>query len=197
MIKAIHRVNTIKELKKIPKKYGVEVDVRSSNNNLILSHEPFNDGDLLEDYLSAYNHALLILEIKEEGIEGRVIELCRKFNIKNYFLLSVSFPFIYFLSKKGFRKMAARFSEFEEIDTCLSLKNKIEWIWVDTFTKLPIDKNKFEKLKNANFKICMVSPERWNRPDDIKKYFNYFKKNRILLDAVMTEMKYANEWQHE
>ena len=117
--------------------------------------------------------------------------------IKNYFLLSVSFPFIYLLSKKGFRKMAARFSEFEEIDTCLSLKNKIEWVWVDTFTKLPIDKNKFEKMKNANFKICMVSPERWNRPDDIKKYFNYFKKNRILLDAVMTEMKYANEWQHE
>ena len=194
MIKVIHRVNTIKELKKIPKKYGVEADVRINNNNLILNHEPFNDGDLLDAYLSAYNHALLILEVKEEGIEERVIELCKKFGIENYFLLSVSFPFIYLLSKKGFRKMAARFSEFEDISTCLSLKNKIEWVWVDTLTKLPLDKNKFEKLKNANFKICMVSPERWNRPQEIRKYADYLKKNKIFVDAVMTEMEYANEW---
>ena len=197
MIKVIHRVNTLKELKKIPKKFGVEADVRVFNNNLILNHEPFHDGDMLEDYLAAYNHELLVLEVKEEGIEERIIELCKKFSIKNYFLLSVSFPFIYLLSKKGFRKIAARFSEFEGISTCLSLKNKIEWVWADTFNKLPIDKNKYEKLKNANFRVCMVSPERWGRPNEIKKYKSCLKRNRIAIDAVMTEMKYVKLWEHE
>ena len=197
MIKVIHRVNTIKELKKIPKKFGVEVDVRSFNNDLILSHEAFCNGDMLEDYLSSYNHRLLILEVKEEGIEEKIIALCKKFHIKNYFLLSVSFPFIYLLSNKKFRKLAARLSEFEDISTCLSLKNKIEWVWVDTFNKLPIDRSKFEKLKNANFRICLVSPERWNRPYEIKKYANYLRHNRIFINAVMTEMKYIGQWEHE
>ena len=36
----IHRVNKIKFLKSIPKNFGVEIDVRSFNSELILNHEP-------------------------------------------------------------------------------------------------------------------------------------------------------------
>jgi hypothetical protein len=34
-----HRINTIKELKEIPKNYGVELDLRDFGNRLILQHE--------------------------------------------------------------------------------------------------------------------------------------------------------------
>ena len=195
MLKIIHRVNKIHELKKIPQEFGVEVDIRIYDGELILNHEPFESGDLLDEYLANFNHAFIVLEIKEEGIENKVIELCKKHNIENYFLLSVTFPFIYLLSKKGVTKMAARFSEFEDIDMCLSLKNKVEWVWVDTFTKLPLDKESYTKLKEANFKICLVSPDRWDRQDEIKHYVNFFKSNGIEVDAVMVGMEYADEWE--
>lgn len=193
-IKIIHRVNKIEELKCIPKSFGVEVDVRTYKNKLILSHEPFSDGDLLDDYLSNFNHALIVLEIKEEGIEKKVINASKKHGIKNYFLLSVSFPFIYILSKNGVKKIAVRYSEFEDILTCLSLKNKVEWVWVDSFTRLPLDKESFAKLKSANFKVCLVSPERWGRQQDIEKYVDYLKDNKINIDAVMTDMAHSYEW---
>ena len=51
MIVIIHRINKIKELKKIPKKYGVEIDIRSSNKKLILSHDPHKKGDDFKKYL--------------------------------------------------------------------------------------------------------------------------------------------------
>lgn len=194
MLKIIHRVNKIKELKKIPKEFGVEVDIRTQNNKLILNHEPFECGDLLDDYLANFNHSFIILEIKEEGIEKKVIEVCKKHNVEKYFLLSISFPFMYLLSKQGRRKMAVRFSEFESIDTALTLKDKVEWLWVDTFTKLPLDKESYTRLKKTNFKICLVSPDRWGRPNEIKKYVNFLKDNEIEIDGVMIGLEYADEW---
>ena len=90
--------------------------------------------------------------------------------------------------------MAVRFSEFEDINTVLALKDKVDWVWIDTFTELPLDKESHIKLKDANFNICLVSPERWGRAEEIKKYVDFFKKNNIIIDAVMTEMRYVNEW---
>ena len=54
MIKIAHRINTIKDLKKVPPKYGVEVDLRSQGQNLILNHDPFCPGESFENYLKAY-----------------------------------------------------------------------------------------------------------------------------------------------
>lgn len=194
MLKIIHQINRIKDLKNIPVEFGVEVDVRTYNNRLILNHEPFEDGDLLDKYMANFRHAFIILDIKEEGIEKEVITLCKKYDISNYFLLGVSFPFIYILSKGGIKKMAVRYSEFEDINTCLSLKGKVDWVWVDTFTKNPLDRESFRRLKEAGLNICLVCPERWGRPDDIVKYSRFFRKEDISIDAVMTSLKYHNEW---
>jgi len=186
MLKIIHRVNKIEELRKIPVKYGVEVDIRTHNNKLILNHEPFENGDLLEEYLGEFNHAFIILEIKEEGIEEKVLKLCEKFRIENYFLLSVTVPFLYMLSEKGIRKMAVRFSEFESINTVLNFKDKVDWVWIDTFTKNPLAKEIYEQLKGL--KICFVCPDRWGRKEDIQRYKNNFEEEDIKLDAVMTSV---------
>jgi hypothetical protein len=48
MLKIIHRVNKIGDLKKISQEFGVEVDIRTYNNQLVLNHEPFEDGYSLE-----------------------------------------------------------------------------------------------------------------------------------------------------
>jgi hypothetical protein len=41
----LHRINTIKKLSAAPIKFGVEIDIRSYKNKLILNHEPLLNGD--------------------------------------------------------------------------------------------------------------------------------------------------------
>ena len=189
----IHRVNSINLLKSIPKKYGVEIDVRSFHSNLILNHEPKNSGDKLTDYLSIYKNGTIIFNIKEAGIEYEVISLAKKFKIKSYFLLDVEHPFI-IKSKKSIKKnLSVRFSEFEPIALSTKFKKFTEWMWIDTVNKLPINKNNLNIIKN--FKTCLVSPERWKRKKDIKKYLRFFKINNYMPDAVMTNINCSKIWE--
>ena len=61
----IHRVNKIKDLKKISSNFGVEIDIRANGSNLILNHEPFKPGDKLKSYLENYKHKTLVLNLKD------------------------------------------------------------------------------------------------------------------------------------
>jgi hypothetical protein len=194
MICIIHRINTISDLKKIPIKYGVEIDVREHNDKLILNHEAFCDGEELEKYLKEYRHRFIIFNIKEAGIEKRVIELAKKYSISDYFLLDVEFPFLFSASRNGFKKIAVRYSEAEPIEAALAQKGFVDWVWVDTISKLPLDKKSYAALKAAGFKLCLVCPERWGRPEDIEKYVDFLEKNNMLLDAVMTGKDYVKKW---
>ena len=74
----IHRVNSILELTSIPNYYGVEIDCRAYGNNIILNHEPFQNGDLFVDFLKFFNKKLLICNIKESGIEEEIVELLQR-----------------------------------------------------------------------------------------------------------------------
>ena len=194
MMPIIHRINTIAGLEKIPRKYGVEIDVRTWDGRLILNHEPFQGGERLDEYLTHFKHAFIIIDVKEEGIEKQVITLCKKHGISNFFLLGVSFPFIYMLSKNGFGNLALRLSEFEALESFKPFKGKIEWVWVDTFTSFPLDNRLYKEIKDAGFRICLVSPERWGRPEDIRKCLAQMKKGRITVDAVMTSLGHVEEW---
>jgi hypothetical protein len=200
MIKIIHRINTIEGLKKVPREYGVEIDVRGFGSKLLLTHDtidPEKKYDELEEYLDNYNHRFIIFNIKEAGYENRVIKLAEEKGIEDYFLLDVEFPYLYSATRKdGFRKIAVRFSEAEPIEAVLAQKRNgkslIDWVWIDTNTKLPLDKENVKILKN--YKTCLVCPERWGRPEDIKKYKEQLKNLNFKLDAVMTSSSCVKEW---
>lgn len=184
MIIVIHRVNSIRALKKIPPKYGVEVDVRGFGKKLVLNHEPLAGGDELEAYLRNFHHRFIIFNIKEAGIEERVIALAKKFGIRNYFLLDVEFPYLYRAAREGERRIAVRYSEDEPIEAALKYKGKVDWVWIDTQTRLPLNKKIVQQLRG--FKTAIVSPERWGRSEDILPYFKKMKRLKFLPDLVMT-----------
>ena len=188
----IHRVNTIKELKKIPQNFGCEIDIRANGSDLVLNHEPFIGGEYFIDYLDEYKHGLLILNIKEAGIEQTVLSEIRKRNIKNFFLLDVEFPYIYRASREGEQAIAVRYSEDEPIELVNKYKKKVDWVWIDTNTKLPLDIKTIAQLKQ--FKTCLVCPSRWGRPMDIIKYRKQLKKLNFSLDATMTSLNNINNW---
>ncbi len=189
----IHRVNKIKELNKIPSKYGVEIDIRSFNKKLILNHEPDTKGEELSKYLKNFKHLILIANIKEAGIEDKVIRLIKKFKIKKYFLLDVEFPFIYKASNYGEKNISIRFSEKEAIETVKNFVKKVNYVWIDTFTKFPINKKNLSVLDKFN--KCLVSPDRWNRPKDIKRYKKIIFDKKIKIDYVMTSRRYVKDWE--
>ena len=189
----IHRVNKIKELNEIPTKYGVEIDIRLFNKKLILNHEPDTSGDELDKYLKNFKHLILIANIKEAGIESKVIKLIKKFKIKKYFLLDVEFPFIYKALSYGEKNISIRFSEKEAIETVKNFVKKVNYVWIDTFTKFPINKKNLRILNK--FHKCLVSPDRWNRPKDIKKYKKIIFDKKIKIDYVMSSKKYVKDWE--
>jgi hypothetical protein len=191
----IHRVNRIQQLVTIPRNLGCEIDIRSNGNELILNHEPMQNGDLLTEYLDMYQHGLLVLNIKEAGIEDLVLAEVRKRNIQNYFLLDVEFPYLYQAADRGEKSIAIRFSEVESIETVKNFQGKLDWVWIDTNTILPINTSILTTL--GQFKSCLVCPERWGRPDDIVPYCNQMKKNSFKPTAVMTTLQYAELWQEQ
>lgn len=193
-----HRINSIEELIKIDKKHGVEIDLRDHFNDLILSHDPFNNGDscTFNHFLKYYEHSFLILNIKSEGIEFKVLETLKKYNIKKYFFLDSSFPMIYKLINLGEKNIAVRFSEYEDIKTVLNLKDKVKWVWVDCFSYLPLTTFVNTQLRHFKFKICLVSPELQGQDEKIEQYRDFLIENDIKVDMVCTKEYNIEKWEN-
>jgi hypothetical protein len=190
----IHRVNSINGLKRIKPRFGTEIDIRAWGSEIILNHEPFSSGERIEDYLDEYRHGTLILNIKEAGIEDEVLSLVRQRpQIKSYFLLDIEFPYIYRATRQGERAIAIRFSEDEPIEFAKKYVDKIDWVWIDTNTQMPVGEHNLPILNM--FKKCLVCPERWGRPSDIANYKNLMSIMDFKIDAVMTSNQYINLWE--
>ena len=191
-----HRVNTITDLMNTPLNYGIEVDLRDFNENIILAHDPFTDGVLLTTFLKFYNHSFIILNIKSERIEYKVHEIIKLYNIKNYFFLDSTIPMIHNLIKIGEKNIAIRYSEYESIETVLNFANKVNYVWVDCFYDFILNNSIFKILKNNNFLICIVSPELQNRELDIIQYIHLLKNEYIEPDFVCTKSKFIDTWKN-
>ncbi len=158
MLKIAHRINTIDQLKQVPPEWGVEIDLRPEGDKIILHHDAFQSGVDFEEWLKHYKHSLIILNTKSEGMEERIIALIQKYGISEYFFLDLSLPFTIKYLNKGLKKIAVRFSEYEPIEFAMKFAGKAEWLWIDCFTRLPLDNSNYQQLKK-HFKLCIVSPE--------------------------------------
>ena len=187
MIIVKHRVNNSKDLIKLNKRFGVEIDLRSQKKDIYLHHEPFKKGELFSKWIKNYNHKLIILNVKEEGLEKPILKILRKNKINNFFFHDQTFSSM--LKNMSKTKVSIRYSEFEELKKIDILFKKIKWLWVDNFNKLEIDKKLYKLLKRQKVKICLVSPElvKRSRLNEIKKIILFLRKNKIIIDAVCTK----------
>lgn len=196
-----HRTNTIEGLEKVPQNYGVEIDIRHNpeTGRLYLNHDPAEAGREyadLEEYLKNFRHAFIILNIKEAGIEERCLDAVLRCGIskEKYFLLDAEFPYIYRASRKeDAREIAVRYSEAEPIEMALAQRGFVDWVWIDTNTILPLNASVMKKLDG--FKTCLVSPDRWGRPEDIAPYRCVIEDLNFPLAAVMVGLEHAHLWE--
>lgn len=189
MILVRHRRNTLAELRATAPELGVELDLRSRGDELIVHHDAFVEGERFRDWLAGYRHRLLILNVKEEGLEERLIALMRAHGIEDYFFLDQSFPFLIRTARHGERRCAVRVSEFESIDTALSLAGCIDWVWVDCFSRFPLDGAQARRLREAGLRLCLVSPELQGREatSEIPALRALLAREGIVADAVCTK----------
>ena len=181
-----HRVNDLKKLEGTKKYFGVEVDLRTFNKEIILNHEPFLNGLNFEIFIKKFNHQFLILNIKEEGIEKKVINILNKFKIKNYFLLDSTIPMSLKLTKKI--NKCLRISDLEDLNIKSKKISHFNWVWIDYINNIySIDKIKINILKKTKIRSCFVSPELVNKNNDPKKLKLFLKKNKIIPDAICTK----------
>ena len=85
MIFISHRKNSIEELSKTNKKYGIEIDLRSRGDSIIIHHDPMVQGEDFSRWLKHYNHKFLILNVKEEGLETYIIEYLKNMKLIIFF----------------------------------------------------------------------------------------------------------------
>ena len=192
MIIIKHRINSIYSLQKTPHKFGVEIDLRSYNNEIIIDHEPFRKSESFNNWIKNYNHKLLILNIKEERIEIEVLKIVKQYKIRDYFFLDSTIPMINILNKKSIFDIALRISNYESHNNYINLvkKNiKNKWIWIDTIDgDMPISIKDIKKLKIAGYKTCLVSPELPLRSlANIDKFQKKYVKFFDYIDAVCTK----------
>jgi len=195
MIKISHQVNTLDELIKTDKLYGVEVDVHAYGNKLIVHHDALEDGPALSDWLSLCGDRLVIFNIKEEGIEGQVREMALEYGVKNFMLLDLSFPALIKMTNMGESRIAIRVSEYESVKNALLLESKIDWVWLDCFKGFPLSADEFQILRSSRYKICLVSPELHGLPRDKNDIFRFQKIMDTIgaeVDAVCT--KFPKLW---
>ena len=191
-----HRINTLAQLEKLPKEYGVEIDLRPYGDRLVLEHDPFKDGEDFEEWFHHYEHGRIILNIKSEGIEERVLNILSKKNFENYFFLDCSFPAIRKIVKTGNPKVALRFSEFEGLDTIQMMSSQIDWVWVDCFSHLPLNQDNYSQLTKMNLKLCLVSPELQGRDQDIENFAAIINEQGFKFDAICTKEHNISRWKN-
>ena len=197
MIIITHRINTVRELSLIDLNYGIEIDLRSQNLEIIISHDPYTtDSILLSEWIKFYRHRMLVLNIKEEGIEQQVFEIINKANIKNFFFLDQSFPFIVKTLAAGERRTAIRVSDYESVNTLkkvsqLSLLTP-NWVWIDSFTGNWDHLACIKEIKSMGYKVCIASPELHRRNLELELELIARLVDVSQIDAVCT--KYPDKW---
>ena len=133
--------------------------------------------------LSGLSPINMIAKLGEISFLFRLSHLCFRFM---FIFLDSSFPFIYKLSKNITKNFAIRVSDFESINTALSMTNRVKWIWLDCFKKYSISIKLINKLKTNNFKICLVFPDLHGRDIQAsdKLFYKSLKRNNIRPDMI-------------
>ncbi|MDC3232498.1 hypothetical protein OA981_03025, partial [Prochlorococcus sp. AH-716-A09] len=194
-----HRINSIKELKSIPENIGIEIDIRSTSKELILSHDSYYKfADRLDDFIDIVGNRFIIANIKSERIEKIFLENYQnKINLNKYFFLDSSFSMINKYGNLNPYSFSGRFSDVESIETIRKLNNKslIDWIWIDAFNDFPIDYKKAEELNKLKLKKCLTSPDILGRSSEIEYFHRKIIETDLKLDAICCKLENINTWE--
>jgi len=195
---ALHRVNSIAQLEGVTPLHGAEIDLRLHHGKLVLAHDPLQEGCEFKEWLPRFLGSLLILNVKEAGLEEMILADLANFDRPvEYFFLDQALPYLIKNAKKGV-PCSARVSEYETLESACLLQT--EWLWVDSFTGNWDHLEQIATLLSSSpikKKICLVSPELQNRvvnlDAEIKQVSTQLKVFNMSVDVICTKFPSRRE----
>lgn len=167
--------------------WGIETDIRDFDGGLVISHDIAVDSSystefLFNQYKESQCRSTLALNIKADGLSGKLKELLEKYEIPNYFVFDMSIPeTLRYLNLE--MNVFIRYSEYEEADK--ELYGRSKGIWLDAFKDEWYDNNFVNLHLENNKKIAIVSSELHGRKEDglwqLIKDNNWNESSEILL----------------
>lgn len=189
LLPILHRVHNPAELSTLSSSVGIEFDVHAYGDRLVVTHDAFSDGIDLEDFLRLCKTIpILAINVKEEGIEERVIRITQACYGDSFFLFDVPFPQIFRMGNKYGLHLCLRVSDIETLDLNVC-RGFATFIWLDTFCgNLWLNQDEYMKIKELGYRICFVSPELHRPP---KGDAHSFSKQ---IEDLVSLPEYSNDY---
>lgn len=140
--------------------FGTETDIRDYEGKLVISHDIADANAIsLEQFFAVYKsfdkNLPLALNIKSDGLQLKLKDAIKKYEIENYFVFDMSVPDTLLYLQHDFC-VFTRQSEYEAKPT---FYDRSVGVWLDEFHSHWIEKSVLiEHIKNQK-KICIVSPD--------------------------------------
>ncbi len=192
-----HRQNSLKNLKSLidDNIEGIEIDLRTNKNKIIISHDPFLNGLEFVKNIKILQNFFLIIDFKSTGFSEKVLKILTKEKINFLFLNLIGSEQDYLIKKSYSKNLFLRFSSIEKPNLNIKYFKKIKWVWFDFFNEKFITIKEYNYIKKYKKNICLTSPD---LIDDNKlkilKYIKYLNKNKIKIDMICTKQHNIKLW---
>ena len=111
-----HQQNKLKKLKTLLDNNirGIEIDLRSDPNKVIISHDPFLNGLDFFKTVKKLKNFFVIVDMKSTGFSEKVLKVLNKEKINFLFLNLIASEQIYLIEKNHSKNLFLRYSSIEK-----------------------------------------------------------------------------------
>jgi len=160
---------------------GVELDLRyNENNQVYLSHDPTNQGDLFEEICKKCENSeiKMALHIKEKEIISSVLKILKNFSLKNYFLFDTeNFEYDKFIDD-------TKIAEYVGKKVKNSQKNIL---WCDEIETKWYSKEIIKNLHEKNKVVYVMSLEVVQKCDEKEIILEWQRLINLGVDGICTK----------
>ena len=160
---------------------GIELDLRyNTNNQVYISHDPTNKGELFEEVCKQYNKSeiRMALHIKEKEVINPVIKILEKYSVKNYFLFDTeNFEYGKIIDKTKIADYVVKKDQ--------NIIGKI--LWCDEIQNKWYSKEIVKNLHQKNKVIYVMSLEVVKKCDQKSIYSEWERLIELGVDGICTK----------
>ena len=147
--------------------FGTELDLRDRDGELVVSHDPpvhenvaFHD--VLDLHASIDPELRLAINVKADGLQGRIGEALASVGARDHFVFDMSVPDTLAYRAAGM----PYYTRHSELEQAPALYDDAAGVWLDAFFGEWFNETVVEAHLKAEKRVCIVSPELHGRPHE-------------------------------
>lgn len=159
---------------------GIELDLRYNNNQVYISHDPTNQGDLFEEVCKQWDKSeiKIALHVKESKVINPLIEILKKYSMINYFLFDTeNFEYNKLIDKTKIADYVIKKDQ--------DIKRKI--LWCDEIQNKWYSKEIVKNLHQKNKLIYVMSLEVVEKCNEKSVHLEWERLINLGVDGICTK----------